>query len=112
MQLESFSTNLIKHILKTTRVISMKRTFKKLILSIALSMGTVGSISLINQTHAASATIDIQSVLQQERTWAGLQSKRLKVADIDWAYSEGGHGGVLGINRSRRAGLGLRYGQC
>ena len=93
MQLESFSTNLIKHILKTTRVISMKRTFKKLILSIALSMGTVGSISLINQTHAASATIDIQSVLQQERTWAGLQSKRLKVADIDWAYSEGGQVG-------------------
>lgn len=48
----------------------MKRTFKKLILSIAITMGTIGSISLVNQTHAASATIDIQSVLQQERAWA------------------------------------------
>ncbi|MCP5933973.1 alpha/beta fold hydrolase, partial [Klebsiella pneumoniae] len=41
----------------------------------------------------AFAAIDIQSVLQQERTWAGLQSKRLKVGEIDWAYSEVGQAG-------------------
>lgn len=72
------------------RVLQMKGIFSKLILSTALSIGIVTTASLPSQTFAA---IDIQSVLQQERTWAGLQSKRLKVGDIDWAYSEGGQVG-------------------
>lgn len=67
----------------------MKRTFSKLLLSAAIAFGTTGVASL-SSTAMAAATIDIQSVLQQERAWAGLQSKRLKVGDIDWAYSEGG----------------------
>lgn len=40
-------------------------------------------------THAA-VSMDIQQVLQEERAWAGLSSKTLKVGDITWAYSEGG----------------------
>jgi triacylglycerol lipase len=54
-------------------------------------MGTVTSLGLSN-TYAAPS-IDIQSVLQQERAWAGMETKRVKVGDIDWAYSEGGPAG-------------------
>lgn len=66
----------------------MKGIFNKLLLSTALVMGTVTSLGLSN-TYAAPS-IDIQSVLQQERAWAGMETKRVKVGDIDWAYSEGG----------------------
>ena len=38
--------------------------------------------------HAAE--INFQNILQEERTWAGLESKSLKVGDIEWRYSEGG----------------------
>ncbi len=69
----------------------MKGIFNKLLLSTALVMGTVASLGLSN-TYAAPS-IDIQSVLQQERAWAGMETKRVKVGDIDWAYSEGGPAG-------------------
>ncbi|OTG66773.1 alpha/beta fold hydrolase [Acinetobacter silvestris] len=84
----------------------MKRTFSKLFLTVALSLGTV-AISSVSTNIMAAASIDIQSVLQQERVWAGLQTKRLKVGDIDWAYSEGGQVGkptlilVHGLSGSR-----------
>ncbi|OTG81037.1 alpha/beta fold hydrolase [Acinetobacter sp. ANC 4648] len=70
----------------------MKRAFSKLFLTVALSFGTI-TLSAISTSINAAANIDIQSVLQQEREWAGLQTKRLKVGDIDWAYSEGGQVG-------------------
>lgn len=69
----------------------MKGIFNKLLLSTALVMGTVTSLGLSN-TYAAPS-IDIQSILQQERAWAGMETKRVKVGDIDWAYSEGGPAG-------------------
>ncbi|MFW1971372.1 alpha/beta fold hydrolase [Acinetobacter bereziniae] len=69
----------------------MKGIFNKLLLSTALVMGTVTSLGLSN-TYAAPS-IDIQSVLQQERAWAGMETKRVKVGDIDWAFSEGGPAG-------------------
>lgn len=69
----------------------MKGIFKKLLLSTALAVGTVSAFSLPSIAFAGS--IDIQSVLQQERAWAGMQSKKLKVGDIEWAYSEGGQAG-------------------
>ncbi|MBJ8453391.1 alpha/beta hydrolase [Acinetobacter bereziniae] len=69
----------------------MKGIFNKLLLSTALVMGTVTTLGLSN-TYAAPS-IDIQSVLQQERAWAGMETKRVKVGDIDWAYSEGGSAG-------------------
>ncbi|WP_139160646.1 alpha/beta fold hydrolase, partial [Acinetobacter baumannii] len=40
---------------------------------------------------SAASGIDIQNVLQQERAWAGLQTKHLKVGDIEWVYSESGN---------------------
>jgi len=70
----------------------MKGIFNKLILSTALTMGSVVTVGLSTTSYAAPA-IDIQSVLQQERAWAGMETKRVKVGDIDWAYSEGGPAG-------------------
>lgn len=70
----------------------MKGIFNKLILSTALAMGSVVTVGLSTTSYAAPA-IDIQSVLQQERAWAGMETKRVKVGDIDWAYSEGGAAG-------------------
>jgi pimeloyl-ACP methyl ester carboxylesterase len=69
----------------------MKGIFKNLLLSTALAVGTVSAFSL--PSIALAGSIDIQSVLQQERAWAGMQSKKLKVGDIEWAYSEGGQAG-------------------
>lgn len=70
----------------------MKGIFNKLILSTALAMGSVVTVGL-STTSSAAPAIDIQSVLQQERAWAGMETKRVKVGDIDWAYSEGGPAG-------------------
>lgn len=70
----------------------MKGILNKLVLSTALAFGTVSAIGLTSTSYAAP-TIDIQSVLQQERAWAGMETKRVKVGDIDWAYSEGGPAG-------------------
>lgn len=67
----------------------MKRTFQKLMLSSAIAFSSI-TITVPISTLAAPATINIQSVLQQERAWTGLNSKRVKVEGIDWAYSEGG----------------------
>lgn len=67
----------------------MKWTFKQLLLSTVVSIGSISTIAMIPIANAAPS-ISIQSVLQQERTWAGLQTKQIKVADVQWAYSEGG----------------------
>lgn len=70
----------------------MKGIFNKLLLSSAIALGSVTAMGLTTTTYAAPA-IDFQSVLAQERAWAGMESKRVKVGDIDWAYSEGGPAG-------------------
>lgn len=47
-------------------------------------------------SSSAAISMDIQQVLQEERAWAGLTTKTLKVpygeagASVEWAYSEGG----------------------
>ena len=53
---------------------------------------SLGAISTLPQAYANkdTATISFTSLLQQERQWAGLSSKTLKVEDITWYYSEGG----------------------
>ncbi|MFX9461770.1 alpha/beta hydrolase, partial [Acinetobacter baumannii] len=52
---------------------------------------SVLSVMIISQTQAAdNIDVTFQNVLQQERSWAGLQSKSLKVGDVTWSYSEGG----------------------
>jgi len=71
----------------------MKGIFNKLILSTALAIGSVVITVGLSTTSYAAPAIDIQSVLQQERAWAGMETKRVKVGDIDWAYSEGGPAG-------------------
>lgn len=70
----------------------MKGIFNRLVLSTALAIGAATTLGLSSMTYAAPS-IDIQSVLQQERAWAGMETKRVKVGDIDWAYSEGGAAG-------------------
>ncbi|KGT46171.1 hypothetical protein GW12_27750 [Acinetobacter sp. HR7] len=34
--------------------------------------------------------MNFRHILQQERSWDGLSSKKLKVNEIEWCYSEGG----------------------
>ena len=40
--------------------------------------------------HAADCHFNLHDELQQQRNWAGLKTKTLKVDDITWVYSEGG----------------------
>lgn len=74
----------------TTLFVSTKTTIKKtaIVLALACSLTTITGVF---QTQAAD-TIDInfQNILQQERSWAGLQSKSLKVGEVTWSYSEDG----------------------
>ena len=57
---------------------SMKKTATALILACSLL-----SVTSISQTQAAdNIDVSFQTILQQERSWAGLQSKKLKVGDI------------------------------
>ncbi len=37
-----------------------------------------------------AAELNFQKVLEQERAWAGLSSKKVKNNEIEWTYSEGG----------------------
>lgn len=82
----------------------MKRIFSHML---AATMA-VGLITPTQVIHAApAATINIQDILQQERAWAGLSTKKIKVSEIDWAYSEGGTKGkpvlmlIHGLSGSR-----------
>ncbi len=51
------------------------------------------AMAAISTAQASDIEMSFQNLLQQERTWAGLQSKTLKVGDITWSYSEGGKAG-------------------
>ncbi|MFW2058017.1 alpha/beta fold hydrolase [Acinetobacter haemolyticus] len=62
------------------------KTFTAALLTLSLT-------ATINTTHAAEIEMSFQNLLQQERSWAGLQTKILKVGDITWSYSEGGQSG-------------------
>ena len=50
------------------------------------------ALSLSSMTSVTHAAIDMsfQQVMQEERAWAGLQTKTIKVNNIDWTYSIGG----------------------
>lgn len=64
---------------------ALSHLIRPLTLTVAIGMGL-----LALQPVQAAATLDIQGVLKEERTWAGLTTKTLKVNDVEWAYSEGG----------------------
>lgn len=40
---------------------------------------------------AAPSAPTLATILQEERAWAGLQTRRLQVGEVNWAYSEGGN---------------------
>ncbi|MEC7119372.1 MAG: alpha/beta hydrolase [Pseudomonadota bacterium] len=63
------------------------RTYLRRLLAPALI-----SLSLLAPLQIAHANVNLtfQQVLQEERAWAGLQSKTLKVNNIEWSYSIGG----------------------
>ncbi len=67
----------------------MKRTFSTLCLAWAMCCASLTLCTFASTSFAAS-TINFQNILQQERAWAGLQTKQLKVEEITWTYSEGG----------------------
>lgn len=54
---------------------------------VALGMASVSSTVVY---AAPAATQSFQQVLQEERSWAGLTTRSLKVGDVEWSYSEGG----------------------
>ena len=63
---------------------------KQLTRSICFSFGLLLTSFAANTVSAAPAALSIQNVLQQERAWAGLQTKTIQIEDVTWSYSEGG----------------------
>ncbi|XBD65673.1 alpha/beta hydrolase [Acinetobacter thermotolerans] len=50
----------------------------------------LGLLMLLVSLSSHAAELNFRHILQQERSWAGLSSKKLKVNEIEWSYSEGG----------------------
>ena len=67
---------------------SMQRTFK---FSSTAAMILLGScLSILSPTAIAQneeLQKEFQQALQEERSWAGLRSKTLKVGEVTWSYS-------------------------
>ncbi|MDH2104438.1 alpha/beta hydrolase, partial [Acinetobacter ursingii] len=57
--------------------------------AMSICMGLFVGGSLQN-AQAADCHFNLHDELQQQRNWAGLKTKSLKVDDITWVYSEGG----------------------
>ncbi|MBP8019956.1 MAG: alpha/beta hydrolase [Agitococcus sp.] len=62
---------------------------KKLTLALLLPLAFSSSYTIAAPLVSDPVAL-MQSVLAQERTWAGLETKSIKVADTTFAYSEGG----------------------
>ena len=60
--------------------------------SILLSLTAIGVLFLTSHNATASTPeyVDYLKIVQEERAWAGLSSKTLRVGDVIWSYSEGG----------------------
>lgn len=67
------------------------RCFKRLkqLVSISVLCG-LSAMSSFAATPSQVDALDYQIVLREERAWAGLSSKVLRVGDVVWSYSEGG----------------------
>lgn len=69
------------------------KKFLHLLNSVFISLSTFGLFTFSNHTLAASNPpeyVDYLKIIQEERAWAGLTSKTLRVGDVVWSYSEGG----------------------
>ncbi|HEO1827346.1 TPA: alpha/beta fold hydrolase, partial [Acinetobacter baumannii] len=69
---------------------SIKASMKKTAIALTLACSLLSVMSISQAQAADNIDVSFQTILQQERNWAGLQSKSLKVGDITWSYSEGG----------------------
>lgn len=67
----------------------MPKIAAKLRLSTALTLALLTGLPAIS-SQAAPTTQSFQQILQEERAWAGLTTRTLKVGDVEWGYSEGG----------------------
>lgn len=63
----------------------MMPALRKLVISIALITPTIAT------TMQFAHAVDFPTAMSEERTWAGLSTKRIQAGDVDWAYSEGGN---------------------
>lgn len=67
----------------------MLKMLCKPLLPIVVALG-MASVSSTVVYAAPAATQSFQQILQEERSWAGLTTRSLKVGDVEWSYSEGG----------------------
>lgn len=69
----------------------MKALFHFNTLPLALCIASSSLVS-INLSHAATPTeyVNYQKIQLEERAWAGLQTKSIRIGDIVWSYTEGG----------------------
>ncbi|MBU3846438.1 MAG: alpha/beta hydrolase [Candidatus Acinetobacter avistercoris] len=82
--------------------------FVKFMTTAVLAISLSGFM-LFQSSHASNPVefVDYQKVLQEERAWAGLSTKTLRVGDVVWSYSEGGQANkptlllIHGIGNSR-----------
>lgn len=79
-------SDLSQHFLFLGRTIMI---VKKLALSLCLGLVITSQYSIAAPLVPDSVAL-MQSVLAQERTWAGLETKTIKSEDITFSYSEGG----------------------
>lgn len=72
-------------------MIQRSKPFTNMLATLLFSVATIG-MSIPSSSHAANTDeyIDYQKLIQEERAWAGLSSKTVRIGDIVWSYSEGG----------------------
>lgn len=66
----------------------IRSTLSIFMLSTLMCFGT--ALSTVHAKSNDQINTTFSSILEQERTWAGLKSQKKQVAEIEWHYSEGG----------------------
>ena len=71
--------------------LSKKKIFQ-FFYSLLFSVTSIGILTFASPSFANNTveSIDYLKIVQEERAWAGLTSKTLRVGDVVWSYSEGG----------------------
>jgi pimeloyl-ACP methyl ester carboxylesterase len=75
----------LKHVTVQDTIIMLKKLALSLMIGLSSYSITSQAAPLVTDSVAL-----MQSVLQQERQWAGLESKTIKVGETTFSYSEGG----------------------